>query len=197
MEIRFQIRKKILQRRDDLSPQQRRVKSEVIFKKLLSFEPLLRSKIVFSYVHFRSEVETFCLLDTLINQGKILAVPFTVESEKQLLAVAITDREKDLEPGFCSISEPKKEMINQHTIDPGSIDIILLPGAAFDLKCGRMGYGGGYYDRFLAYQAPNATKIGLGFDLQLVKSLPLEPHDELMDFVVTENQVIKRTERIL
>jgi 5-formyltetrahydrofolate cyclo-ligase len=74
-------------------------------------------------------------------------------------------------------------------VDPASIDTVLIPGSVFDVTGGRLGYGGGFYDRFLSNSAPQATRIGLAFSRQLVDRVPMEPHDQYMDFLVTEEQI--------
>lgn len=73
---------------------------------------------------------------------------------------------------------------------PASIDVAIIPGAVFD-RCGhRLGYGGGFYDRFLARMAPQATRIGLAFSCQVVDQIPSLPHDVPMDLVITEQEVL-------
>lgn len=186
------IRKKILTARDQLAVEERELKNEVICKRLLSFSHVQRSEVLFIYVNYRSEVGTKELISTLIKNGKKVAVPFTLEKEKKLLAVSISNIEKDLRPGYCKILEPKPERLDQHCINPECIDTIILPGSVFDRKCGRMGYGGGFYDRFIANQTPKAIRIGLCFDLQLVQELELEPHDKKMDYIITETNILKR-----
>jgi len=191
METRFQIRKRVLAERDNLDLKTRTNKSEQIRKKLLLLEQIQKSRVVFCYVNFRSEVKTKQLISDLLNRGIMVAVPLTLEAEKKLLPVIISDVEKDLEPGYCTILEPKKELVTQSCVDPGKIDTIILPGSVFDVSGGRMGYGGGFYDRFIAYQAPRAQCVGICYDLQLVEKLILEPHDQEMGCIVTESKLIQ------
>ncbi len=193
MESRFKIRKNILEKRDLLSFEKRKKKSETIHEKLLTLDQIKNSDMVFCYVDYKSEVDTKKLVSQLLQQGIKVAVPLTIKNENKLLAVTVSDIKRDLEPGYCTILEPKKELVSTSCIDPGKIDTIILPGSVFDKHCGRMGYGGGFYDRFIAYQAPKATRIGVCFDMQLVEKLALEPHDKKMDYVVTEKDFIKRS----
>jgi len=99
-----------------------------------------------------------------------------------LEAYEISDTTLDLAPGYCSIPEP----IISQTIksDPGSIDVVLLPGSVYDIKGGRLGYGGGYYDRFL--KDINATKIGLCFNSLIIDSISRNDWDVKMDKVISE-----------
>lgn len=71
-------------------------------------------------------------------------------------------------------------------LEPASIDVVIIPGSVFDRQGGRLGYGGGYYDRFLAQAAPQALRVALAYELQLVDAIKLQPHDQLMDWLVTE-----------
>ena len=132
---------------------------------------------------------TFDLIDALIGLGKRITVPVTRVQEKRLDAIQITCREDDLVPGYCGIPEPREELCNSRQVAASDIDTILLPGSVFDERGGRFGYGGGFYDRFLAAN-PSAARIGLAFDLQVVPLAPLQEHDELLDLVVTETRVI-------
>ncbi len=149
---------------------------------------------IFSYVNFRTEVETRPLLEKLLKSNKIVTVPVTRVKEKRLDVIKIKDLERDLVPGYCSIPEPSEKQCKTNRIEPEKIDVILLPGSVFDTRCGRMGYGGGYYDRFLS-AIPGATRIGLAFALQIVEKAPLQPHDERLDYVITESGIIKGCKR--
>lgn len=185
-----QLRKKILTERNRLTALEIETKSLAIQQRLLALEQIRNRQSIFVYVSFRSEVATLSLIDTLIDMGKTVIVPITRVEEKRLDAIHITNRLTDLEPGYCDIPEPKEEICISRAIAPEKIETILLPGSVFDLRGGRFGYGGGYYDRFLD-KVPTATRIGLAFDLQIVEKAPLQEHDELLDFVVTENRVIR------
>lgn len=185
-----QLRKTILANRNKLSPKEIDTKSTAIQERLLSLEQLRDRQNIFVYVSFRSEVATLSLIDALINMGKKVIVPITRVREKRLDAIHINNRITDLEPGYCDIPEPKEEFCKMHEVLPEEIETILLPGSVFDERGGRFGYGGGYYDRFLA-KVPKAARIGLAFDLQIVEKAPLQEHDEILDMVVTESRVIR------
>lgn len=185
-----QLRKQTLKNRDGLSAKEIREKSAVICKKLLALPEIQQSTSIFMYVSFRSEVATDALLENLIGAGKIVSVPITHLKEHRIDAIRITHPAKDLVPGYCDIPEPRNEILATHYVPPESIDAIILPGSVFDLRCGRFGYGGGFYDRFVS-AAPSAVRIGLAFDLQIVERAPLQDHDELLDIVVTESRIIR------
>ncbi len=185
-----ELRKETLKKRDALSDHEIAGKSAAIEKNLLSLDAISDRQCIFVYVSFRSEVATLHLIDTLIAMGKTVTVPITRVEEKRLDAIRIADRATDLVPGYCNIPEPPEELCRSNRVAPEDIETIVLPGSVFDRRGGRFGYGGGYYDRFLA-AVPGATRIGLAFDLQLVEEAPLQAHDELLDLVVTESGVIR------
>jgi 5-formyltetrahydrofolate cyclo-ligase len=191
-----QLRKTILSSRNALSATEIEKLSERIQDQLLGMDQIKNSQNIFAYVSFRSEVATMVLIDKLLELGKTVTVPITRVKEKRLDAVQITSRSSALEPGYCNIPEPTQKMCDTNTVAPESIETILLPGSVFDLRGGRFGYGGGYYDRFVSNIA-GATRIGLAYDLQIVDRAPIQDHDEILDFIVTESMIIKgsRTKR--
>jgi 5-formyltetrahydrofolate cyclo-ligase len=183
------LRKDILAARNRLTPAEIAEKSTAIRRILLGLDQVSNCRSIFVYVSFRSEVATFDLIDKLLGMGKTVTVPITRVQDRRLDAIRITNPAADLVPGYCAIPEPKEELWRSCLVDPGEIETILLPGSVFDERGGRFGYGGGYYDRFLA-QIPGAARIGLAFDLQIVNKAPLSDHDQLLDLVVTETRVI-------
>lgn len=183
------LRKERLAARDKLSSEEVEQKSLAVQEKLLKLKEIKDRQAIFVYVSFRSEVATLNLIDALIDMGKTVIVPITRVQEKRLDAIHITNRLSDLEPGYCNIPEPKELLCKTRAVPPEKIETILLPGSVFDERGGRFGYGGGYYDRFLA-KVPTAARIGLAYDLQIVEKAPLQEHDEILDMVVTESRVI-------
>jgi 5-formyltetrahydrofolate cyclo-ligase len=141
------------------------------------------------YMHFRSEVQTAGLLAQWLAQGKTVCVPRVLRSESLLLPVRISDPDRDLLPGYCGIPEPAPSLPASSVLPPATIDAVIVPGSVFDPKGGRLGYGGGYYDRFLSRDAPQALRIALAFDLQVVERVPTEAHDQPVDIVVTEHNL--------
>ncbi|PIE65180.1 MAG: 5-formyltetrahydrofolate cyclo-ligase [Desulfobacterales bacterium] len=184
------LRKEILSKRDELGQDEIRTKSEIIARSLLSEEVIREARTLFIYVNFRSEVETMWLIKQLIMANKTVSVPRTVPREKRLEIVTITDPETELVPGYCEIPEPRSELLSSRSIAVEEIDVVILPGSVFDHRCGRFGYGGGYYDRLLA-SIPKASRIALAFELQVVEKLPLKAHDERLDCIITENRHIR------
>ena len=186
------LRKQTLARRDALAPTLQREKSLRIGRTLLDLPLLNNCATLLVYVAFRSEVKTLPIITTLLESGKTVAVPLTLVREKRLLGITIKEPEKELAPGYCGIPEPEASLIPDNTIDPAIIDLVIVPGSVFDRQGGRLGYGGGYYDRFLALEAPQATRIALAYQLQMVDTIHLKPHDQTMDMIITENNIYTR-----
>lgn len=188
-EERTRMRQDILAERDRVSPQTLTDWSLAITTRLLDLPVLTSALVIFTYMHFRSEVRTGELIRALLARGGTVCVPKTLPGQSRLLAVRISDPDKDLAPGYCGIPEPLPHLLASAIVPPGEINVVIVPGAVFDPGGGRLGYGGGYYDRFLALEAPEAVRIAAAFELQLVEKVPAEPHDQLMDFVVTEKNM--------
>ena len=186
-EERTTLRAEILAARDTLPAKERQRKSRAITEHLLALPEFSAARSVFAYVSFRSEVETLPLIAHCLKKGMTVSVPLTLTKEQRLLPYAITDLNRDLAPGYCGIREPLQTL---PLVDPGTIELVVMPGSVFDARGGRLGYGGGYYDRFLQGAAPQALRIGLAFDLQVVAAVPLESHDQQLDYLITETRII-------
>ena len=189
------LRKEVLAKRDGLTDYERRTKSERIIQQLLYLDKLISCTSILLYVNFRSEVHTAHLLDELIRMKKTVSVPKTYSREQRLAPIVITDPGRQLAPGYCNIPEPISEIITTNQFPADDLDLVIVPGSVFDERGGRLGYGGGYYDRLLS-AIPHAIRIGLAFDLQIIRRIPLQPHDELLDMVITESRIIQ-TNRLL
>ncbi len=185
------MREKKISLRGSLSLKEIKKKSEKILFSLAGLPEIEESDIIFTYVNFRSEVLTIPFINMMLEKGKKITVPLTVVKEKKLLAVHLTAPEKELHPGYRGIPEPLLSTKNypDKCIDPALIEAVIIPGSVFDYHGGRLGYGGGYYDRFLSNDAPGAVRIGLAFHLQMVDRLELQPHDQLMDIIITEKEI--------
>jgi len=188
-EDRTTLRRRILAERARISPDSLRDWSLAITTRALALPILASATVVFVYMHFRSEVRTGELIKDLLVRGRTVCVPHTLPEQSLLQAVRICDPEHDVAPGYRGIPEPLPGLLARAVVSPRDIDAVIVPGSVFDSGGGRLGYGGGYYDRFLGLEAPEAVRIALAFGLQVVKKVPAEPHDQFMDFVVTEENL--------
>ena len=178
-----EIRKKILQLRR-LNPSEKKIKSLIIQERAI--ELILNKKLInlLSYMCFKTEVETKFLNNFLINNKINLSIPRVLNNE--ICFYLIRSLKNDVEIGNYGIYEPKSEL---KKTDYNNIDIAIIPGVAFDLNGYRLGYGKGFYDRFLS-KYEQLIKIGLAFECQIVENIPVEKHDKKMDYLITENNII-------
>jgi 5-formyltetrahydrofolate cyclo-ligase len=174
--------------RDILSAEQRKQKSSLIAERLCGLRAVKDACSWFVYVSFQREVETRSLIGRLLAEGKQVSVPSIDESTKTMSASLVTSMEHDLEPGCYGILEPAAGRLQP--VESSTIDVVIVPGAAFSIDGFRIGYGGGYYDRFL--KNCSAVTIGLAFDMQVVGHVPHEKRwDVPLDFIVTEARLIE------
>ena len=188
---RQDLRQKILLARDRLSGNDRHGKSSSVMRNFLSLPGMQQWSTLFIYVNFRSEVETLELIKRCINQGIRVAVPLVDAATMSMTPWLIKDPGHDLVPGYYNIPEPDPGKCFH--LDPGEIDAAIIPGSVFDVQGGRLGYGGGYYDRFLVNDAPQARRVGFAFELQVVEKVPVEPHDQPLDILITEKRIVEIT----
>ncbi|MDD9989643.1 MAG: 5-formyltetrahydrofolate cyclo-ligase [Spirochaetaceae bacterium] len=142
---------------------------------------------VLVYVSFRSEVETAGLIAELRRTHRVAAP--RVAASGRMEAMLLSDQ--PLVRSRLGIMEPPPTAA---PVEPASIDAVLVPGLAFDTDGFRLGYGGGYYDRFLA-RCPRALRIGLAFEPQIVESVRPHAHDQPLHHIVTERRVIDAVRR--
>lgn len=180
------LRKKFLAERAAVPVVERDRISRELVKKFLATELYRESEIIMAYAATPDELQLGELFDAIFEDGKILAIPFIVgKGIMQAVKVPSLD---SLEIGAFNILTVKESL--RQFIAPALIDCVIVPGAAFDKSGGRLGLGGGYYDRFLS-RAVNAKKIALAYDFQIVESLPLENHDAKIDAVLTPKNCLE------
>jgi len=166
--------------------------SASITNQLLSMDNFTKAEVIMCYLSFGNEVDTKNFIKVCQDLNKRLLVPVIVKDIKGksiLEASEVIDFENDLAPGTMGIMEPKFGC--QRIIDPKLIDFIVIPGLAFDILGNRLGYGGGYYDGFLARTKPECTKIAITFTKQIVEQIPTEEHDIPIEKILTEEGLIK------
>lgn len=183
METKKQIRTEILKRRSALSKDKVADKSRAICRKIVSCEQFVQAESILLYLDFNHEVETGLIWEKAQKMGKHVAAPRLIGSQ---MVFARIQSEKDLIPGKWGIPEPKKNcpVIREHD----SRTVVIMPGVAFDCSRNRIGYGGGYYDRYFAGY-DSVYKIAAAYDLQIVEQVPAEPFDLKPDCIVTESHI--------
>jgi 5-formyltetrahydrofolate cyclo-ligase len=190
---RQRLRKQILGARDLMSASERHEKSGSAVKNFWSLPQIKHWSTLFIYVNFRSELETLELIQLCLSQGKRVVVPLVDASAVSMIPLQIQDPEKDLVPGYYGIPEPDPQ--KSRPVAAREIDAAIIPGSVFDINGGRLGYGGGYYDRFLVNDAPQAKRVGFAFEMQVIENVPVQPHDQPLDILITEKRIVNITHK--
>ena len=165
--------------------------SRAICGRFMAMPAYQAAKTVMWYVDAGSEVRTRHTLPEALTHGKRVVVPWCVV-EANTLELFLLEDMSELVEGAYKILEPKDELrrLPEKVVQPEELDLVMVPGTAFDPRGGRMGQGKGYYDRLLARARPDAPLVALAFDCQLFDEIPVAPHDVFMDQVLTETRAI-------
>ena len=178
---------------------ERTLAAEKILTRLKEWPTFQNSKVISAFVGSHDEVDTENILRHILASGKTLLLPYigtTSDGSSRMFLAPIRNYDQDLHEGAFGILEPKEELrggvagaeLNSAPATPDP-DLILIPGLAFDERGGRVGRGRGFYDRFL--DGKNAFKLGMAFETQILrKKLALEPHDKLLDGLITEDRLL-------
>ncbi len=187
--LKKEIRQKMIQQRKSLSIKDLKEKSLQIFQQLQGLETYKNATNLMTYVPFQEEIHTTLLIEDFLKKNRQVFIPVTKPKEKRIIISELLDLEKDLEVGHFGVLEPKAFAFRPK--DPKIIDLIIVPGLAFTKSGYRIGYGGGYYDRFLPTLEQNPATIALALDFQIVDSLPIDHYDIPVDMIVTESRIIE------
>jgi len=163
--------------------------SRRITDRVTAMEAYRRAECVLWYVGARDEVQTRHVLSRSPPPAQRIAVPYCEGTELRLLRI---DDDDDLETGAFGIAEPRRELrrIADRQVAPAAVDVAIIPGVAFDLSGGRLGYGRGFYDRLLCQLRDSALRVALAFECQLFQQIPVDPHDVPMQRIATQARLI-------
>jgi len=186
MDGKGEIRRRILKLRNAMTPEEIQAKSGKIVQRLKELREIRESSTLMVYLSFGSEVVTDELIVWGWDAGKRIVVPLCCPETRELMPCRINGFD-ELETGHYGIREPKASHLQP--VPQREIDAVLIPAVAFDRRGCRVGYGGGYYDRFLP-EVPRAAKIGAAFACQIVAEIPADPYDVTVDRIVTEKGII-------
>ncbi len=182
------IRARVLDRRDALAPAERRRLSADITARILSLPACGRAQTVLAYSSFGSEFSTGAFIDAVLESGSTLVLPRVNRGTRQLDLYRVSNPKRELVPGTWGIAEPDPHVCPP--VSPALVDMVLVPGVAFDRSGARIGYGAGYYDKLLVSclaLGGRPRTVAPTFGCQIVDAVPIEPHDVLVDHVVTES----------
>ena len=181
--MKKELRKKVLAARDKLLPRQHAAKSREIEERLFSLPEFKAARMVMFFASFRTEVDTGPMIRRALTFGKRVVLPKVTGAE--LALHEISDFDNDVAPGAWGIPEPDES----RPVMLDEIDIIIVPGAAFDKRGNRLGYGAGFYDKLLS--SFRKTTVALAFELQIVPKVPADIHDVPIRKIVTDRRVIE------
>ena len=176
------LRKTFLQERENLSAGEVAAKSALIADLLWALPQVRQAKTVMAYMPFRQEVDITLLFSRLWQNGAQIAVPVCHPDRCGLMQAALLRPDTAWQSNRYGIDEPAEKIV----LSKKEIDLLFIPGVAFAKNHARLGYGGGYYDRFLADMPATAYKIGVAFSLQVKDVLPFGAGDLNVDMVMTE-----------
>lgn len=184
-----QLRNYISRLRERLSSLETEEKSSDILDQILRLREFLQAKVIASYVSKDNEVDTRQLIRKALDQRKKVLIPVVKKDAVELTFSEIKNLGSELAPGSFGLLEPKPEFLRPTGLD--SIDVLFVPGIAWDRAGYRIGWGRGYFDRTLKMLPDHVCSIGLGFDLQLVQRIPREQFDLPVKMVITESHMIR------
>lgn len=183
------LRKKMKELRKAMTLEEVRQKSRMIQDRLAKLTEYREAGAALFYSAKSNEAQTGEIIADAIRRKKHTLLPVTDANGKDLSVSEITNYPKSLAEGPFGIMEPRKKK----PFPESEIDMVVVPGLAFDAEGYRIGYGTGYYDRLLARlkkERINIRKVGLAYDFQVVEKLPRKKHDQKMDMIITESRVI-------
>ncbi len=187
------IRKQILAVREKMPPAVRREKSSSIAEALWAMPLYQKADVILIYVNYKSEVNTTDLVNKALADGKLVFAPKVSGETMEFYRLTGIN---DLQEGYCGIPEPVPGEAFDMEMDTGHT-LMLMPGAVFDEHCHRIGYGKGFYDRYLMRLSESGTVIhtlALCFECQVLSEIPSEVHDIRPQMVLTEKRLIQGPE---
>lgn len=185
MKSKNKLRKKAIEERSSISTADIELMSEKICSLLSEQNAYKQAKVILFYASFNNEVSTDKMIERAISDKKIVGLP-VVNEENKTMSVKQANCLDDLKVKCLGVRQPAWELPD---IDPARLDLVIIPGCCFDKKGYRLGYGGGYYDRFLSTLDNKAVKAGLAFESQVLDCLLVEYHDQKLDILITEKKV--------
>lgn len=184
METKESLRKTILARLQSITQQEREDAGKIICRSILGLDRVARAEVVFAYAPMSNELDLWGLLEQLAASGR-LALSRTERSGE--LDFRLVRNLGNLRKGEFGISEPSD---SDEAIAPNTTSSIIVPGLAFTRTGDRLGRGLACYDRYLAKLAGGVFKIGACYSWQVFDELPVEPHDQKIDSLVTDKEIV-------
>ena len=190
------LRKEVLEKRNNLDFNKKEEMDKEILKKFYETQYYKKAKKIFIYISYSSEINTKEIINKALKDNKKIYIPRTEFKTRHMDAVEITSLDNLVESTY-GILEPSKEA---PYIDPNELDLIVVPGVAFDRNGGRMGYGAGFYDRYFKKikkeNIKKIVKLALAYEIQMLNEVPMNEQDVPVDYIITENEFIYASDGI-
>ena len=181
-----QLRQMLQKRLFEVSPEQRIAKSKKACRNLISIPQFQNASVVMMYLSLPHEIDTSEVILHAWQFDKIVAVPKISWQQRHMIPVRINSLETEFSTKVAGLRNP----IRGEPIPMQEIDLAVIPALGFDRKGNRLGRGGSYYDRLFANEQLKSLRCGLAFAEQVVDSIPVMDHDEPVDFLVTDDEII-------
>lgn len=185
-----EIRRAVLKARSELDGETAALASQVICRRILDIESYERAEDVCLYMPVNNEVDVMLLAEAAMEQGKRVWVPKVIKKgEKDQAGEMVFNRYEGMDR---TVTGPYDivESLSEEILEPGENTLVIMPGVAFTWSRDRIGYGGGFYDRFLQ-ENPQVDTIAVCYDLQVVDEIPVEESDMKPDYVVSETSLYR------
>ena len=182
------IRKSIILKRKALSNLKKNEKSLIVTRRLLDMGEFKTSKAVFCFLSTAHEVKTEEVILKAFRLGKDVLVPILNPQEGDMQVVRIS-RDTRFAIGKYGVREPSLK--TREVVSSACIDFVIAPGLAFDIFGNRIGYGGGHYDKLFKNISNDVTRVAVGYDFQIIESVPHSDFDESVHFIVTETKTLR------
>jgi len=183
------LRKNMLHKRKNMEIKDLNALSTKIIGTLMELPEFKNCKNIMLYISFNKEVDTYPLASFCLNNGKTVIAPYCIQSERKIIPFKINNLTSNLTKSSFGVMEPKHDSLQ--TVNIKDIDLIIVPGVVFDENCNRIGFGAGYYDRFLSRLSKNTSTIGIAYDYQIIDKVPTDQYDVPLNFIITEKRIIR------
>ena len=187
MQDKASLRKEILSKRNSIPPEVRKSKDKAIEERLFGLAEVMAARTVFFFASFRSEVDTSGMIRRSLGEGRRVVLPRVEGKNLGLYEIKGLD---ELISGCMNIPEPSV-LTDDRRVTINDVDVVVIPGAAFDERGNRIGYGGGFYDRLLAELQKPIPIIAPTYEEQVINSVPTFAYDKKVGMIVTDRRVIR------
>lgn len=186
--IKDTLRKNMLCQRKNMKLLDVNNNSTQIMDTIIKLPQFINCKNIMLYISFNKEVDTYPLATWCLANGKTVIAPYCIQPTRQIIPYKINNLTSDLIKSTFGVMEPNHNLLDKVNIE--DIDLIIVPGVVFDNDCNRIGFGAGYYDRFLLKKLESTLTIGIAYDYQIIDKVPTDKYDIPLDFIITERRTI-------